>query len=489
MVGGVLPSPCGIVPCRTGTVSSHPLRSGNSSAVEREPSKLGVAGSNPVSRSTRLSPLWKGPGRAGSSPRQRTLVKGTVRLWRGILTLGLVGLSVPVAAQDAATHNRRGVELSTQGRYQEAITEFEKALELAPNQTVLRRNLAHAHGNLAALLLRERAFREAAAGYEKAIDLLPEEAEFYLGFGVAALGLREMALAVDALRRARDLNPGKVEVYQFLGEAYYRQGDSTQALDTWEEGLRLRPDDRNLQQLIAKLKREQKIEEGYQRRAGHHFTLRYVGGVREGIGKEILRALERAYDEVGYDLSYYPQTETEVVLYSDTDFRTVTNLPVWVAAVYDEGDGKIRIPIGGLSRVADLEPLLYHEYTHVVVRDLTGGRVPTWLNEGLALIEQRTPMEGAVEQVRQLAAQRRLPSLGALSGSFVNLPREEASVAYAVSYAATKYLVDRWGLWDLQRLLQRLGEGVPFEAALEEATRLTLPDFEREWRQSLYRGY
>jgi tetratricopeptide (TPR) repeat protein len=400
-----------------------------------------------------------------------------------------MGLSAPVAAQDAATHNRRGVELSTQGRYQEAIAEFEKALKLAPNQTVLRRNLAHAHGNLATLLLRERAFREAAAQYEKAIDLLPEEAGFYLGFGAAALGLQEMNRAVDALRRARDLKPGEVEVYRLLGEVYYRQGDSTQALATWEEGLRLRPADSNLQQLIAQLKREQRVEEGYHRRLGHHFTLRYVGGVQEEVGREILRLLERAYDEVGYDLNHYPQTEIEVVLYSDADFQMVTNLPVWVAGAHDERAGKIRIPIRGLKRVADLQHLLYHEYTHVVVRDLTGGRVPTWLNEGLALIEQRTPMEGASELVRQLAAERRLPSLGALSGSFVQLSGEQARVAYAVSYAATKYLVDRWSLWDVQRLLRRLGEGAPFEAALEEATRLTLPDFEREWRQSLHRGY
>ena len=38
---------------------------GNSSAVERQPSKLGVAGSNPVSRSTRYPASWA-PALAGS---------------------------------------------------------------------------------------------------------------------------------------------------------------------------------------------------------------------------------------------------------------------------------------------------------------------------------------------------------------------------------------------------------------------------------------
>ena len=44
---------------RRGRKSSRLWRaSGNSSAVERQPSKLGVAGSNPVSRSTWASEFW-----------------------------------------------------------------------------------------------------------------------------------------------------------------------------------------------------------------------------------------------------------------------------------------------------------------------------------------------------------------------------------------------------------------------------------------------
>ena len=125
----------------------------------------------------------------------------------------------------------------------------------------------------------------------------------------------------------------------------------------------------------------------------------------------------------------------------------------------------------------------------MVIRDVTGGKVPTWLNEGLALIEQRTPLDGAVGTVRQLADEKKLPSLGALNGSFVKLTGPEASVAYAVSYTAAKFLVERWSRWDAQRLLRQLGEGLSFEEALEETTRLTLPEFEQEWREWLVRGY
>ncbi len=454
--------------------------------VEREPSKLGVAGSNPVSRSRSFHPR-----RATFRCEQGISGKGVARLCRVVLGLSsivIINAATLLAAQDFATHNQRGVDLSAQGRHREAIAELEKALALAPAHPVVRRNLAHAHGNVATSLLQERAFRDAAAEYQAAIDLYNEEPRFHMGLGVALLGLREADRAVESLRRARDLNPKEGQVYRLLGEAYFQRGDMREAVGAWQEGLRIRPGDRDLERLIAQAEGERKVDEEYHRRPGHHFTLRYVGEVREELGREILQLLERAYEEVGYNLNHFPRQEVEVVIYSDADFQRIMGLPGWVHGAFDERGGRIRIPVRGIKEATDLRGLLYHEYTHVVVREVTGGRIPTWLNEGLAQIEQRTPLDGAVESVRQLAARGKLPSLQSLKDPFVGLTGPEAGVVYAVSYAATKYLIERWGLWDTQRLLRRLGEGVSFDVALKETTRLTLADFEREWVTALGRG-
>ena len=410
-----------------------------------------------------------------------------IRHW--IVSLVLVlGAAPPGAAQDAATHNQRGVELNNQGRYREAISELEKALRLAPSQPVIRRNMAHARGHLGSALLKERAFRDAAPEFQAAIDLVPEESRFHLGLGMALLGLREFDGAVETLRRARDLGPAEGDTYRLLGEAYYRRGDITLALLTWQEGLRVRPGDREIERLIAQAEGERRVSQEYRHRPGYHFTLRYVGEVRDELGKEILALLERAYEEVGYDLNHYPRQEVEVIIYSDADFHALTALPLWVIGAFDERGGRIRIPVRGLKQAGDLRGLLYHEYAHVLIRDITGGRVPTWLNEGLALHLQRTPMDGAVETVRQLATQGKLPSLASLQGAFVGLADADATVAYAVSYAATKYFIERWGLWDAQRLLRRLGEGASLDGALRESTRLTLGEFEGEWVVELSKG-
>lgn len=410
----------------------------------------------------------------------------------GLLCAGipLAAHTSPLVTRDVATHNECGVELSAQGRHREAIAEFEKAWSLDPSHPVVRGNLAHAHGNLASQLLREKAFQEAVRQYQKAIALSYEEFRFHMELGVALLGLREVDQAVGAFREARDLAPQNVEAYRYLGEAYYRQGNFREAVWTWEEGLRIRPEDRDLEGRIAQVEGEREVHERYERQTGRHFVLRYVGDVPEELGREILEILERAYNEVGYDLHHYPRDEVEVIIYSDADFQQLTpGLPVWVASAFEERGSRIRIPIRGIKQATDLRALLYHEYTHVVIYDITGGKVPTWLNEGLALIEQRTPMDGVVDRVRQLTDERKLPSLSSLNGSFVGLTASEASIAYAVSYTAGKFLIERWSRWDVQRLLRQLGEGSSFEKALEETTGLTAPEFEQEWRDWLVRGY
>src|SRR3989304_5454014 len=142
-----------------------------------------------------------------------------------IVSLVLVlGAAPPGAAQDAATHNQRGVELNNQGRYREAIAELEKALRLAPSQPVIRRNMAHARGHLGSALLKERAFRDAAPEFQAAIDLVPEESRFHLGLGMGLLGLREFDGAVETLRRGRGPGPGGGGTHPVLGGGGFRWG-------------------------------------------------------------------------------------------------------------------------------------------------------------------------------------------------------------------------------------------------------------------------
>lgn len=55
-----------------------------------------------------------------------------------------------------------------------------------------------------------------------------------------------------------------------------------------------------------------------------------------------------------------------------------------------------------------------------------------------------------------------------------------ASIAYAESLAAAQYISDTYGMSDLQRILERIGQGSSTEAALRSTIHSNYGDLEAE---------
>jgi len=176
-----------------------------------------------------------------------------------------------------------------------------------------------------------------------------------------------------------------------------------------------------------------------------------------------LAALESDYDDLVRDLGVAPRSSIPVVLYTDQTFFDVTQAPSWSGAI---NDGKLQIPIRGLDSVTpELAHVLKHELAHSFVSQLTGGRCPQWLNEGIAqLVEPKMLSDGGV-LAKLYAAQQEIP-LNMLEGTFVRFSGAQATLAYAESLAAAQYIADAYGMSDLQRILQMFGEGSSTETAL-----------------------
>ena len=391
------------------------------------------------------------------------------------------------AADPAAFHTQLGLALSAKGLHRQTLAEFERAFALDPTNPVLRRNLARAHANLGGHLLTTGAPAEAKAAFRAALEVGREEPSYYVGLARAALRQRETAEAFAALGAASRLAQGRPEILILLGEAYHQAGDAGRAIEFWGEALRQRPEDSRLRERPERAAWTARVEERYEARDSHHFRLRAQGAIPREVQEEVLALLERAYQDIGSALGYSPPDPVGVMLHSDGDFATVAGLPHWVAGTYDAADGRIRIPARGLAQgAAGLRGVLAHEYTHVVVVHLSRDRAPRWLNEGLALHVQGAG-PAAAAAARRLAAGRLLP-LVALEGAFVQVrDRALAEVAYTQSASATAFLLERAGVQEVGRLLQRRGEGVSWERALEEAARMDAATFEREWQEHLRR--
>ena len=219
------------------------------------------------------------------------------------------------------------------------------------------------------------------------------------------------------------------------------------------------------------------------------FDLSFDAELPPGLSAEVLDALESAYNSVGADLGLFPTTRIPVLLYTRSDYSSVTAGPDWSGGLYD---GKIRLPVGGITKVSrQMRGVIFHEFTHVLIAELTRGNIPTWLNEGLAEVEGHKEFSRSAPELSRAAKGGKLLPLSTLSGGFTAMESAEAGLAYQQSYSMADFMVSRYGWYAVQAILKNLGERLTIEAAVAKALAdwsLDLPSVIREWRASLPAG-
>ncbi|HEX5855537.1 MAG TPA: hypothetical protein VFZ57_07950 [Thermoanaerobaculia bacterium] len=211
------------------------------------------------------------------------------------------------------------------------------------------------------------------------------------------------------------------------------------------------------------------VEERYTERASSSILLAYDGRRLEpGLERVLLSALEQAYAGLVQDFGSGPVEKVVVVVYAERDFQASTQAPAWADGLFD---GRVRVPARGITGVTpELLSVLRHEMTHSFVHFRAKGRAPTWLQEGLAQVEEGKTSAPFASALAGTWAARGTFSLPALEGAFTGFSAAQARGSYAVALAAAEMLKDTRGFGALARFLDRLGEG----AELEDAMRDTL---------------
>jgi len=270
--------------------------------------------------------------------------------------------------------------------------------------------------------------------------------------------------AIEYAQSAARLAPDSADALAVLGFAQYSAGYAKEATQSWKKSLSLRPDG-SLQRLLDRAGRELTAETNYSERETGHFVLRYEGSQSsDSFRGQVLSTLESAYTELAQGFGAEPRSSIQVILYTNQAFFDVTQAPAWTAAL---NDGKLRIPVQGLNSVtADLAQILKHELAHSFVNQLSMGRCPLWLNEGIAQAMEPRSLGSHGAWLGQLFQQDHEIPLNALEGSFASYSGSQAALAYDESLATVEYIRSTYGMSDIVRLLERLGHGDSPESAL-----------------------
>ncbi len=239
------------------------------------------------------------------------------------------------------------------------------------------------------------------------------------------------------------------------------------AAKEWKRALALRPDT-EIQQALDKVERDVKEEADYKEGETLHFRLRYSGGAAPELAHDVLRTLEQEFDQISAALDYTPPEPIAVILYTNQTFSDITRAPSWVGAL---NDGRIRVPVEGLSSMTDeLARVLKHELTHSFITQKTQGRAPIWMQEGIAQYMEGKRSHDAAATLASEYEQHMEISLASYESSWMNLPPATVANAYAWSLAVIEAMVNANGMDDLGRILDRIGS----ESAPQDAIRSVL---------------
>jgi tetratricopeptide (TPR) repeat protein len=161
--------------------------------------------------------------------------------------IGEFNLALQFKPDMADTHCLLGIELQKDGKFEEAVGHYQQALRVNPGY-------AEAHYNLGVALVRLDHAPEAMAQWEEALRIDPEYAEAHGNLGVALEQAGKLKEAVTHYEQALRISPDIAVMHYDLGNALVRLGRVPEAIQHYEEALRLKPDYAEARSALARLR-------------------------------------------------------------------------------------------------------------------------------------------------------------------------------------------------------------------------------------------
>ena len=468
-------------------------------------------------------------------------LRGIQRVIVLVALLCLLAAGHPCAASEATHLNKQGIEALERKDYAAAVAAFKAALDAEPDSATVKHNLAIAYNNYAVALLEADKFNHAVAALKAALAIEPHDegilgnlARAYNSRGVALIEAksytaaenslleairyqpeegtfrRNLSVAITSrgkalydrhdrgtafhkLRQALEYDPQNTAALMLLGEICYERQQIGWALYYLRAAYRTDPRKyAALEERIRKLEQEAAVEGEFKRQDYGTFDIRYDGRLEDFDLKALRENLSDAYYGVGGLLGYYPRRRIVVLVYSPEDFARIRSVPEWVAGLYD---GKIRVPAAKDMKDAAARRLIRHEYTHAVVSDLSKDRCAIWLNEGLAKYMEYHDAQGAAKDgggrmptpvLKRRFRKGTLIPFAEMQGDFIKIKaREKVALAYEQSYSMVTYIIEKYGMWKIKRMLARYAAGEDTTTILAREFHRTPARFEKDWLRSL----
>ena len=133
---------------------------------------------------------------------------------------------------DGIAYNNRGLAYSEIGRGEEALIDFEKAIEFAPVDPTPLVNRANLYERVRPI----GEFQKAIEDYSKAISIESDNPAFHRCMAHVYLKIERVEAAIESFSNAIRINPEFRQTYIERGRAYARLGQTEKAEEDFKYG-------------------------------------------------------------------------------------------------------------------------------------------------------------------------------------------------------------------------------------------------------------
>jgi hypothetical protein len=208
----------------------------------------------------------------------------------------------------------------------------------------------------------------------------------------------------------------------------------------------------------------------------------------QAFAQQLLDSGTASVARLHQQLGDLPPGDVDVYIYDSSDAMRASILfePAWSGGLAFPESRVVILGVGpgdlawGLGAVA-------HELAHVVIGNLVNhcySSLPTWLNEGLAVVAQGGPDPESQHLFDQALAANTLLPVRALSNGFAE-DSGRASLSYAEAHSLVSFLLKSYGQPKMLDLLGLLQAGYRYDHALQQVYGFDSDGLDAAWRAAL----
>lgn len=220
------------------------------------------------------------------------------------------------------------------------------------------------------------------------------------------------------------------------------------------------------------------------------FAILYPAG-EEAEAERYARFVDQVYDEVTAIFDHQLQTPITLRLYPTlAAYEEINPLAAEIRGVIAHAQlsrREISVLVPRTVNLNDEEIInnIRHEFTHLVVADLSDNNLPVGFHEGIAQYVERPGRDQAtkVELLRAARDANQLMSWSELNTGTTVYQRPE--IGYAQSVAVVSYLIDEYGFDRFVEFIGAVATSPGYRSALRETYGIPPEQLERAWLEKL----